>query len=242
MNKKAAMATLLILTVVSTLALSTYATYPTPPRLTPRGRIRVSLLPVGLGVAKWFPGELYDGSFSAKLGTGDAPGDDGGLVMIGPLSWPLSYFVESQITFWAYHLTSTTLKAYVNLVLDNDRVIGGTTSVPVSGTVTCESGSGCLGYTGSEIWIKMKPADGASWYTNVPADPVIVAAGVSGCILSAPCTLSTWKAAFPTARVIQVQIDYGFWPGNPDNFIYIDNVSLLGMTVLVEPEVIAATP
>jgi hypothetical protein len=182
--------------------------------------------------------EVYDGSFSAKLESGTTL-SDGGLVMIGPLNYPLIMFTDARITFWAYHLTSSTARAYVNLVMDNDRVIEGVTSVSVSGAaVQCENtGGGCLGFTSSDIWIQMKPSGG--WYTSVVGDPVL--APVAACTLATPCTLAFWQSKFLTTKVIQVQIDFGFdHAAPPSDTIYIDNVAILNVPAPIEPEVIAA--
>lgn len=241
MKKKALLAAVFIITVVSATVFGVYAGLP-PFLLHPTGRIRVALRSYGGGTATWFPTEprVYDGSFSARLSTGGAAGD-GGAIMIGPMGLPLSTFTDSRITFWAYHYNDAggydqTHQPYINLVLDNGRVVEGLTSRPVSPTATVKSEQ-TQGFPSADLWIQMKPDGG--WYTSFPADPVHVAAGTSICTLTSACKLTFWQSSFPAARVIQIEIVYGLWDTS-GQVIYIDNVSLLGMPVPIEPETIAA--
>jgi hypothetical protein len=86
----------------------------------------------------------------------------------------------------------------------------------------------------------MKPLD--SWYTTYTSDPLAPKSpSVTTCTISAPCTIAAWQKAFPSAKVIQIEILYGLWT-NYGQIIYIDDVSIHGMVVPIEPEVIAATP
>ena len=246
-EKKVLWVAVIILLVLSTSAL-VVSVVPPPFLLHPEGPTRVSLLHIGTtGEATWFPGEVYDGSFSARLYSG-ATASDGGLVMIGPLNFPLSDLTDDRITFWVYHLdekSPVTIHPYVNIVLDNDRVIEGVTSTSVDGsTVLCESGSGCLGYTAAEIWKQMKPSGG--WYTSVDTSVDTVLAPVSSCTLSTPCDLSKWITAFPTSKVIQIQIDFGFFGESGfKQTVYIDDVTIspgdLTIIVLIEPETISSS-
>ena len=240
MKKKAVLAAVIMLTIAST-AFVAYAG--SSLLLRPIGRIRVALRSINGGSAKWFPTEprVYDGSFSAALYTGGTANVDGGEILIGPLSWPLSMFTDARITFWAYHRNDPSAHPYINIILDNGRVLEGLTSTPVSAGATVISETG-QGYPSADIWIQMKPYGG--WYTSFPADPVHVAAGTSACTLTSTCPLAFWQSKFPTARVIQVEIVYGIWAlginGGTGQYIYIDNVLLLGMGVPIEPETIAA--
>jgi hypothetical protein len=182
---------------------------------------------------------VYDGSFSVQLNTGTAGG--GGEILIGPLAYPLKYFQDTgvrKIAFWTYHRSAydPTAQPYINIVLDNGRIMEGLTSTTVQTGATILSEA--RGYPGADIWIQMMPYGG--WYTSFPADQVHVDAGTNVCILTSTCTMAFWQTAFPTARVIQIEIVYGSWPAGSDQFINIDNVSLVGMAVQIEPEVIAA--
>jgi hypothetical protein len=239
MKKKAVLLAALMLALVSTAAFA-YAIV-APPLLHPAGRIRVALRSYGSGTATWFATEprVYDGSFSARL---YAPVGDGGGIMIGPLGWPLSMFADSRITFWAYHYNDAggydpTHQPYINLVLDNGRVMEGLTSRPVSPTATVTSEL-TQTYPSADLWVQMMPYGG--WYTSFTTDPVHVHAGTSGCKLTSTCTMAVWQSAFPTARVIQIEIVYGMWGDGYGQVIYIDNVSILGMIVPIEPETISA--
>jgi hypothetical protein len=253
MKKKAlwtaVLATFCLLTVVSALAIAAYADSPFV--LTPRGRIRVALRSYGAGTATWFATEplVYDGSFSARLHTAGADSDAGG-IMIGPLSWPLSMFADNRITFWAYHISDAggydqTHQPYIDIVLDNGRVMEGVTSTPVSPTAVVNSLTN-QGYPSADLWVQMKPSGG--WYTGFATaptemggstpDPVL--APVAACTLTSTCTMATWQHAFPTARVIQIEIIYGLWSTGGALSICIDNVSILSYVVPIEPEVISA--
>jgi hypothetical protein len=93
----------------------------------------------------------------------------------------------------------------------------------------------------------MRPAGGAdghhTWYTDYGGvDPLLpnTAGGIGQCTSANPCTMAQWQKAFPTAKVIQIQILYGLWSSNSQH-IFIDNVSILGVSVPLEPEDIAAT-
>jgi hypothetical protein len=250
MKKKAVLAAVLMLIVVCTVAFVAYA----DPSfvLHPAGRIRVALRSYGSGTATWFATAplVYDGSFSARLSTGGpAPAaTDGGGIMIGPLGWPLVMFTDSRITFWAYHWSDAggydqLHQPYIDIVLDNGRVMEGVTSVPVScTTVPCPAplpDSFTNHPYPSNLWVQMKPYGG--YYTSFPTDPVHVAAGTNLCVFGSACTMASWQHAFPTARVIQIEIIYGQWGGLAGPMtIYIDNVSILGVVVPIEPETISA--
>jgi hypothetical protein len=51
--------------------------------------------------------------------------------------------------------------------------------------------------------------------------------------------MAFWQHAFPNAKVIQIQIIYGIW-GSTGQIIYIDDASILGVVVPIEPETISA--
>lgn len=243
MKKKALWAAVLILTAISAIAVTAYAGSAVSV-IAPRGRIRVALRSIGDGTATWhaLAPRVYDGSFSAQLqGTANA---GGGEILIGPMSMPLSYFQDTgvrKIAFWTYHRgdlpIDPTAQPYIDIVLDNGRVMEGLTSTTVQTGATILSEA--RGYPGADIWIQMMPYGG--WYTSFPTDPVHVAAGTNVCILTSTCTMAFWQKAFPTAKVIQIEIVYGGWTLTTDQYINIDDVSLGGMIVLVEPEVIAAS-
>jgi hypothetical protein len=248
MKKKAVLAAVLVLTVVCTVAFISHGD-PAASLLHPTGRIQVALKSYGpTGYARWEGSEphVYDGSFSAALYTG-TDSDSGGKILIGPLSLPLSVFTDSRITFWAYFYSSETAgyaRPFINIVLDNGRWIEGESSTTMSGAAIKNEVD--QGYRSADLWVLMKPS--AGWYTSYPGDPALTA--VSGCTLMAPCPLSTWQAAFPTAKVIQIQIEYGSQaPTGQDKLVFIDDVSIpaappfsatMSMTVPIEPETIAA--
>jgi hypothetical protein len=240
MKKKAILAAVFMLTLVST-ALVAYAIAP-PFLLRPTGRIRVALESYGhTGSATWMASEphVYDGSFSAALYSGD-DSDSGSKILIGPLSTPLSSFTDARMTFWAYFYSSETgghARPFINIVLDNGRWIEGESSTPVSGaTIKNEEDQG---YWSADLWVQMKPS--AGWYTSYGTDPVLAGAHVDTCTLMNPCQLSTWQAAFPTARVIQIQIEYGSQATTGQGkLVFIDNAVIIGTLVPIEPETIAA--
>jgi hypothetical protein len=243
MKNKAVLAAVLLLTVVCTVAFVAYA----DPWWTihPSGRIRVALRSYGSGSATWFATEplVYDGSFSARLHTEGAATDAGG-IMIGPLNWPLSMFTDRGITFWAYHINDAgdydpLHQPYINIVLDNGRVMEGVSSRPVSPYVTVHS-LNTQGYPSADLWVQMMPYGG--WYTSFTGDPVHVNAGTSACTLAPgpTCTMAFWQHAFPGARVVQIEIIYGLWSTGGALSICIDNVSILGAVVPIEPETISA--
>jgi hypothetical protein len=239
MKKKALWAAVLILTALSAIAFTAYAD-PGVFLLTPRGRIRVALRSIGSGTATWqaVAPRVYDGSFSAQLYTTGA--SDGGEILIGPLGWPLSYFQDAKITFWTYHRgvlpIDPTAQPYINIVLDNGRVMEGLTSTTVKGGAIL---SEARGYPGADIWIQMMPSGG--WYTSFGTDDSVLSP-VSTCLLASTCKMADWQKAFPTAKVIQIEIVYGNWIlTTGGQYINIDNVSLLGAIVPIEPEVIAAS-
>jgi hypothetical protein len=68
-------------------------------------------------------------------------------------------------------------------------------------------------------------------------DPVLTP--VVTCTSSAPCALTTWQTAFPDAKVIQIQIFYGVW-GTTGQTIYIDDVTIAGTLVPIEPETVSS--
>jgi hypothetical protein len=237
---------------------------PPPGVIHPTGPVRIWLRSIALGIdgtgyrvpgtdgagtATWWgrAPQVFDGSFSARLFSGHGGGENGGGIYIGPLDIPLSSLTESQITFWVYHQTSHTLcegpvpenecHPYVNIVLDNGRKIEGVTSVAVTGaTIIYEDDQG---FPSADIWTQMRPTDaplggGGGWYTSYPDDPVLDP--VKLCTNSVGgCTLDTWKAAFSTAKVIQIQIQFGLWTGD-DQIVYIDSVMIGTLVVPIEPE------
>jgi hypothetical protein len=247
MKKKALLAAVLatfcLLIVVSALAINAYAD-PTL-LLHPTGRIRVALRSYGNGYAQWWPKEpqVFDGSFSVEIYTGSS-GTAGGIIYIGPLSWALSMFTDDRITFWTYHLDDGA-SPYVNIVLDNGRTMEGIGSWPVVPGTVINTQTG-LGFPTSDLWVQMRPAGGVdghhTWYTStgIGTDPLLVSKGLDTCTSSSPCTMAQWQKAFPTAKVIQIQILYGLWSSN-NQHIFIDNVSILGVPVPLEPEDICAT-
>jgi hypothetical protein len=252
MKKKALVAAILLLTMVFA-TVSAYAFVGTF-LLTPHGPVRVALRSYAAGTATWFATAplVHDGSFSARLYTAGTA-DDGGGIMIGPLAEPLSSFSASrtglwppasQITFWAYHISDVggydqTHQPYINIVLDNGRVMEGLTSVPVSVPTTSVNSLANQGYPSADLWVQMKPTD--QWYTSFwSSDPVL--APVKTCTLTSTCTMAFWQHAFPTAKVIQIEIVYGQWSTGGPLSICIDDVSIHGRVVPIEPEVIAATP
>ena len=239
MRKKALWAAVLILTAISAIAVTAYAVLPVPV-IAPKGRIRVALRSLGDGTATWHAvaPRVYDGSFSVQLqGT---TGGGGGEILIGPMAMPLSYFQDAKITFWTYHRgdpNDAIHQPYINIVLDNGRIMEGLTSTKVQTGATIKSET--QGYPSADIWIQMMPYGG--WYTSFTSDPVHVDAGTSVCTLTSTCNMAFWQSKFPTAKVIQIEIVYGGWTLTADQYINIDNVSLGGLIVLVEPEVIAAS-
>jgi hypothetical protein len=229
---------------------TTYTTTTTTFTLAPKGSIRVSLRSMGEGAALWWPKEpqVYDGSFSVLLYTGplSSPSDaSGGAIYIGPLSIPLGSFSSSSppsssfpaskwITFWTYHYNDAGAQPYVNIVLDNGRTMEGFGSTTVVSGATIHSQTG-QGYPSADLWIQMKPTD--AWYTSYTSDPLLISKHLVNCG-SGNCTMATWQAAFPTAKVVQIQIFYGVWT-NVNQVIFIDDVSIRGMAIAIEPEEIA---
>jgi hypothetical protein len=241
MKKHTLWAALLILTVTSTVSFVAYAESAFV--LHPAGRIRVALESYGnTGYAKWEASEphVYDGSFSALLFSG-SNSNSGSKILIGPLSWPLSLFADNRITFWAYFYSSETTgyaRPFINIVLDNGRWIEGESSTSVSGAAIKNEQD--QGYWSADLWVLMKPS--AGWYTSYPSAYTALGSSIgSTCTLMTPCPLSTWQTAFPTAKVIQIQIEYGSQASTGQNkIVFIDDVSILGYAVPIEPEVISA--
>jgi hypothetical protein len=250
MKKKAVLAAVLILTAVCTVAFVAYA----DPAflLHPAGRIRVALRSYGTGTATWFATAplVYGGSFSARLST-PGGGANGGGIMIGPLGWPLSMFTDGRITFWAYHITDAggydqTHQPYIDIVLDNGRVMEGLTSKPVSVPTSTVNSLINQGFPSADLWVQMMPYGG--WYTGFATAPTelggstpdTVLAPVAACTLTSTCTMAVWQHAFPTARVIQIEILYGQWGTGGAMSICIDDASILGVVVPIEPETISA--
>jgi hypothetical protein len=257
--KKSVIALILVLTMVFATVSAYAAVDSTVPTISPRGPVRVALRSYGAGSATWYATAplVYDGSFSARLSTGASPTDsDGGGIMIGPLSVPLSSFSKgstgSWITFWAFHISDAggydqLHQPYIDIVLDNGRVMEGVSSTPVSVPTTSVNSFSNQGYPSADLWVQMKPTD--QWYTSFPSDPVL--AKVKSCTLTnletyhwTNCTMANWTSkAFPTAKVIQVEILYGQWSGLSGAMsICIDDASIHGIPVPIEPEVVAATP
>jgi hypothetical protein len=152
-------------------------------------------------------------------------------------------FTDGRITFWAYHISDAggydqIHQPYIDIVLDNGRVMEGLTSTPVSVPTTSVNSLANQGHPSADLWVQMMPSGG--YYTSFPTDNVHVAAGTSACILGHTCTMAQWQHAFPTAKVIQIEIIYGQWSTGGAMSICIDNVLLLGMGVPIEPETIAA--
>ena len=249
-KKKIVWASLIMLVVVSTVALAAYAD---KNDLNPNGRVRVALRSIGGGSATWYPTapRVLDGSFSVRLFTGSSVNQDGGAIFIGPLGIPLhdltpcmgyckqpisQHTHTGSVTFWAYHYNDAGAHPYINLVLENGRIMEGIGSTPVASGAVVKSETG-QGYPSADIWIKMMPTD--KFYTSYGSvDPVL--ATVSSCTISSPCPMATWQAAFPGAKVVQIQIIYGIW-GSTGQVIFIDSVTIGDMRIDMEPETIAAT-
>ena len=246
MKKKALLAAVIMLTIAST-AFVAYAG--SSILLRPTGRIRVALVSRGGGYAIWQPKapRVFEGSFSAELNSGSTPGgSDGGAIYIGPLSWPLSMFTPASITYWVYHVgpavsTPDQDSPYVNLVLDNGLTIEGVGALPHPSGFTYQS---VQGYPSANWWVQMHPEDlFYSSFATTPGGPPVTDPRLTGpvatCDIHTPCPLATWKAAFPTAQVIQVQILFGLWTETGQT-VCVDGVNILGLGVPIEPETIAA--
>jgi hypothetical protein len=223
------------------LVATTFAYALAPFLLAPHGSVRVALRSIGAGSATWYANApiVYDGSFSARLDTGTTI-DDAAAIYIGPFDMPLSGFSPSGITFWAFHWNDIIMQPYVNLVLDNGRIMEGVTSTNVTGPMNSFTGQG---YPSADLWVQMKPTN--QFYTSFPTDPVLIAAGLDTHGLSNPANMTTWQKAFPKAEVIQIQIIYGRWdPAVVTNLpltIYIDNVRIGGRLFGLEPETISSS-
>jgi hypothetical protein len=219
----------------------------TSQKLRPVGRIRVSLE----GTARWngFV-QVHDGSFSAEL---FADGTHSASVIVSPLNIYLRTLRASDVVFWAYYYSTIEVYPMIDFVLDNGRRMEGSafsaksSTTPVSGTVTCEDGSSatpsqtCLGYPTADIWIKMKAQD--AWYSSY--------AGIDTAIptefgIDTPKTIAQWAAlpGFGDARIVQMMIAYRA-PSSPsivDIEVYIDDITIRGMLIRVEPESTADVP
>jgi len=242
-EKRILWATALILIALSAFAIVAYAD---TLRLTPRGRIRVSLednsaATSGGGRATWNPFiQVFDGSFSAELNTGTVAGTAFAAVVISPFNIALTTLKTvgaGGIRFWVYFYDtpSSNQQLVVDLVLDNGRVMEGYGSEPVvAGPILSESD---LGYPTSEIWRLMKPVD--KFYSSfATSDPLIDDSWTIG----NPQTIATWQADpdFATAKVIQLRI--AFFSDGTNKQAFIDNVTFIGITVLIEPESIGLPP
>jgi hypothetical protein len=142
-------------------------------------------------------------------------------------------FTAARITYWAYAYNSGA-GAYINIVLDNGRTMEGIGSTSVSGAATTNEVA--QGYPSADLWVQMKPLD--KWYTDYGSVDSVLSP-VASCTSGSPCTMAFWQHAFPTAKVIQIQIIYGIW-SSTGQIIYIDDVSILGVVVPIEPETISA--
>jgi hypothetical protein len=246
MKKKALWAAILVLTAVSA-TVTAYAG--TLFLLTPRGRVRVALRSIGDGYARWEPTapRVFDGSFSVRLNSGThSGGADGGGIYIGPLSIPLRSLTAARITYWVYHMSTAGAtpdqnSPYVNLVLDNGLTLEGVESTPSTGFKY----QGTQGFPSADIWVQMSPQD--LFYSSfavppgdTPIDTRLTGTAVANCDIHTPCPLATWLGVFTTARVIQVQIQFGRWTETGQD-ICVDNVTILGMLVQIEPETIGPT-
>jgi hypothetical protein len=228
--------TIIILAVFLMVLVSTTFVYALAPLLlAPHGSVRVALRSIGDGSATWYANApiVYDGSFSVQLKTGTTA-SDAGAIYIGPLNMPLSTLSLSGITFWAFHGNDITMQPYVNLVLDNGRIIEGVTMTNVTGPMKDLQDQG---YPSADLWVQMKPTD--QFYTSFGlSDPLLMGKPLG--TLASPALLGAWQTAFPTAKVIQIQIIYGFWdhalgPQPLPLTIYIDYVGYL------EPETISSS-
>jgi hypothetical protein len=247
MKKKALWAAILVLTAVSA-TVTAYAgvTF----FLTPRGRVRVALRSFGDGYARWEPNapRVFDGSFSVRLNSGtNSGGADGGGIYIGPLSIPLRSLTAARITYWVYHMSTAGAtpdqnSPYVNLVLDNGLTLEGVESTPSTGFIY----QGTQGFPSADIWVQMSPQD--KWYSSFavplgdppPIETRLKGTAVANCDIHTPCPLATWLSVFTTARVIQVQIFFGKWT-EVGQSVCVDQVTILGMLVQIEPETIGLT-
>lgn len=240
---------LAMLIVFSTSALIVHSTSDPAFLLSPGGTLRVALHSMGGaegGNATWYPiaPRVFDGSFSALLYSGTVSGD-GGAILLGPVSFPLSDLTNDRITFWTYHFNNNSKQPHVNIVLDNGRTLEGKNSTTVDGSpIKCEktgAGSGCQGYPSADIWVQMMPKD--QFFTSFPADPVL--APVASCTIGSPCPLATWITAFPTANVIQIQIVYDFSSVGSGFVIFIDDVAIFpnGSSIIapIEPETVSSS-
>jgi hypothetical protein len=158
-------------------------------------------------------------------------------------------FTDGRITFWAYHISDAggydqTHQPYIDIVLDNGRVMEGLTSIPVSVPTSSVNSLDNQEYPSADLWVQMMPYGG--WYTEFTSDPVLQAAHYSTtgtlntCTLSSTCTMANWQHAFPTAKVVQIEILYGLWSTGGAMSICIDDASILGVVVPIEPETISA--
>ena len=88
----------------------------------------------------------------------------------------------------------------------------------------------------------MKPVDG--WYSSfAAADPAIPNGWNSA---GTAATLAQWSTQFPTARIVQLRISYGFCgmfaaavcnPATSDSGLaYLDTVIFVGRAIPLEPE------
>ena len=247
---KAIVGVILIAVLTASTTLVVAIDYYNSQRLRPVGRVRVSLE----GNARWngFV-QVHDGSFSAELFT-DA--DNSAAVIVSPLSIPLAGLRASDITFWAYHYSTTNVYPMIDFILDNGRRMEGSafdakaSTEPVSGTVYCEDGSGanppqtCLGFPTADIWIRMKAKDAfySSYAAGTPTPDPLIPASFG---INTPKTIAQWAAQFPGAKIVQMMIAYRA-PSSPspivDIEVYIDDITIRGRLIPVEPESTADVP
>jgi hypothetical protein len=246
-TSKAIVGLILIAVLTASTTLVVAIEYYNSQRLRPVGRVRVSLE----GTARWngFV-QVHDGSFSAELFT-DA--SNTAKVHVSPLSIPLAGLRASDITFWAYHYSTTNVYPMIDFILDNGRRMEGSafdakaSSEPVSGTapVYCEDGTGatpgqtCLGFPTADIWIRMKAKD-AFYSSYAGIDPSIPATfGIN-----TPKTIALWAIQFPGAKIVQMEIAYRA-PSSPSIVnieVYIDDINIRGRLIPVEPESTSDVP
>ncbi|MFO1532091.1 MAG: hypothetical protein ABR562_00085 [Thermoplasmatota archaeon] len=195
--------------------------------------------------------QVFDGSFSAELDQNQA--DQTSKVTISPVNIPLKNLHEAQITFWTYFQTDHETGGHlwvphVELVLDNGRwLTGDQNTSPVGAAkaaLTAIHSEDGQGYPSANLWTQMAVqacglGDGqCGFYSDYAgADPLVNPAWN----INQPHNLADWAADpdFAGAKVVQVRIAYGGDPSAACNggcTAYIDNASIGGRLVKIEPE------
>jgi parallel beta-helix repeat protein len=167
---------------------------------------------VGTATLEWTGERTVFGLTSAKIYSGDSPGD--GVIIKIPFSGPLALWRDQAPMFWAY-LYDVNARPRVNFVLD---LYGDGTTFDVMEGVDSQA-------IAPDYWEPQIPStlDPEAWRAMTPTDEYYDSDNSAGQGWNlSPATMQEWRTQFPGAIIVEIQTIYGMWESMYGKTAYLD--------------------